>query len=205
MNVSQESGIVKEELVNFLFDNGAIKVGNFKLSSGLNSSYYLDLRILQSYPLFFRKTISLLKSLIQSQIGHDGFDVVCSIPTSGTIFGSALSYEIFKPHSYLRKDFKSYGTQKRLEGVVKSGSRVIFIDDVITTGQSLLTGIESIENSEICGVFVVVNRGQGSDKVFADRGIKLYSAIKISEIVTILLKSERISINEFQRITNELD
>lgn len=195
---------MKEDLVMFLFDKGAIKVGDFTLSSGLRSTFYLDLRILQSYPVFFRKSISLLKMLVLSHIGYDGFDIICSIPTSGTIFGSALAYELFKPHSYLRKDSKSYGTKRKLEGVIDSKSNMIFVDDVVTTGQSIINGVNSITESKICGVFVVVNRGQGADKQFKKMGIKLYSAITISEIFNILYKKKKISNKEVQSFFDEL-
>lgn len=195
---------MKEDLVMFLFDKGAIKVGDFTLSSGLRSTFYLDLRILQSYPVFFRKSISLLKMLVLSHIGYDGFDIICSIPTSGTIFGSALAYELFKPHSYLRKDSKSYGTKRKLEGVIDSKSNMIFVDDVVTTGQSIINGVNSITESKICGVFVVVNRGQGADKQFKKMGIKLYSAVTISEIFNILHKKKKISNKEVQSFFDEL-
>lgn len=196
--------IIKEDLVTFLFNKGAFKVGDFTLSSGLHSTFYLDLRILQSYPVFFRRAIFLLKMQVLTNIGYDGFDVICSIPTSGTIFGSALAYELFKPHSYLRKDSKSYGTKKRLEGVIEPKAKMIFVDDVVTTGQSVIDGINSISDSEICGVFVVVNRGQGANQSFKKMGIDLHSAISISEIVNILLKKEKISTKEFQSILNEI-
>lgn len=204
MSINGNIEVLKEDLVTFLFDKGAIKVGDFTLSSGLHSTFYLDLRILQSYPVFFRKSISLLKMLVLSHIGYDGFDIICSIPTSGTIFGSALAYELFKPHSYLRKDSKSYGTKRKLEGVIDSKSNMIFVDDVVTTGQSIINGVNSITESKICGVFVVVNRGQGADKQFKKMGIKLYSAITISEIFNILHKKKKISNKEVQSFFDEL-
>ncbi|HET8792486.1 MAG: orotate phosphoribosyltransferase [Candidatus Nitrosocosmicus sp.] len=204
MSINGNIEVLKEDLVMFLFDKGAIKVGDFTLSSGLRSTFYLDLRILQSYPVFFRKSISLLKMLVLSHIGYDGFDIICSIPTSGTIFGSALAYELFKPHSYLRKDSKSYGTKRKLEGVIDSKSNMIFVDDVVTTGQSIINGVNSITESKICGVFVVVNRGQGADKQFKKMGIKLYSAVTISEIFNILHKKKKISNKEVQSFFDEL-
>lgn len=204
MSIDSNIEIIKEEIVVFLFDKGAIKVGNFTLSSGLHSTFYLDLRILQSFPVFFRKAIQLLKILVLSQFGQEGFDMICSIPTSGTIFGSALAYELFKPHSYLRKDPKSYGTGKRMEGVIDPDAKMIFVDDVVTTGRSIIEAIDSISNYKICGVFVVVNRCQGADQIFKDMGIKLYSAISISEIVDILRKKEKITNKEFQTIIDEI-
>lgn len=204
MSKNENCEFMKEEVVTFLFDNGAIKIGKFTLSSGRSSSFYLDLRILQSYPIYFRKTIHLLKLLILSHLSYNEFEIICSIPTSGTIFGSALSYELFKPHSYLRKDSKTYGTQKRLEGIVPSNSKMIFIDDVVTTGKSIIEGTNTVNIEHIEGVFVIVNRSQGSDKIFSDKGIKLYSIVSMTEIVRILLRKERITHLEYQAILDEL-
>ncbi|MDN5846084.1 MAG: orotate phosphoribosyltransferase [Candidatus Nitrosocosmicus sp.] len=196
---------LEEDLVLFLFDRNAIKIGNFKLSSGSKSHFYLDLRILQSYPLYFRKTISLLKNLIQSQIGFGSFDYICSVPTSGTIFGSALSYELFKPHIYIRKDIKSYGTQKKIEGTLEPSSKILFVDDVITTGHSILSGIESLTNqSVISGVVVLVDRQQRPQDMFDHFPYGIRSAIPILRIIKILNDNARIDKNEYDAIKEEI-
>jgi orotate phosphoribosyltransferase len=91
-----------------------------------------------------------------------------------------------------------------LEGVIDSKSNMIFVDDVVTTGQSIINGVNSITESKICGVFVVVNRGQGADKQFKKMGIKLYSAVTISEIFNILHKKKKISNKEVQSFFDEL-
>ena len=196
---------LEEDLILFLFDKNAIKIGNFTLSSGRKSRFYLDLRILQSYPLYFRKTISLLKTLIHSQIGLESFDYLCSVPTSGTVFGSALSYELFKPHIYVRKDLKNYGTQKKIEGALEPNSKILFVDDVITTGQSILTALESLSNnSVVSGVVVLVDRQQGSQNLFDQFTLKIKSAITIHRIIDILNDNARINKNEYDRIKEEL-
>ena len=196
---------MEEDLILFLFDRNAIKIGDFTLSSGRKSHFYLDLRILQSYPLYFRKTISLLKDLIYSQIGFESFDYICSVPTSGTIFGSALSYELFKPHIYVRKDPKSYGCQKKIEGALEPNSKILFVDDVITTGQSILSGIESLPNHAVLGgVVVLVDRHQGSQDLFNQFGLKIKSVIPIFRIIKILNDNTRIDKNEYFKIKEEI-
>lgn len=196
---------LEEDLVLFLFDRNAIKIGNFTLSSGRKSHFYLDLRILQSYPLYFRKTISLLKNLIQSQIGLESFDYICSVPTSGTIFGSALSYELFKPHIYIRKDLKNYGTQKKIEGALEPNSKILFVDDVITTGQSILSGIESLTNhSVISGVVALVDRQKRSRDLFDHFALGIRSAIPILRIIKILNDNARIDKKEYDVIRGEI-
>ena len=196
---------LEEDIILFLFDRNAIKIGNFTLSSGRKSRFYLDLRILQSYPIYFRKTISLMKYLIHSEIGLDSFDYLCSVPTSGTVFGSALSYELFKPHIYVRKDIKTYGMQKKIEGALNPYSKILFVDDVITTGHSILKGIESLSyDSVIRGVVVIVDRQQGSQDLFDQFSLKIKSVIPILRIIKILNDNDRIDKNDYNDIKEEL-
>ncbi len=196
---------LEEDIILFLFDRNAIKIGNFTLSSGKKSRFYLDLRILQSHPVYFRKAISLLTYLIHSQIGLGSFDCICSVPTSGTVFGSALSYELFKPHIYIRKDLKSYGMQKKIEGEFTPNSKILFVDDVITTGHSVLSGIESLANhSTVSGIVVLVDRQQGSKDIHDQFAIKIKSAIPIHHIIKILKDNNRIDKNEYEAIKKEI-
>lgn len=197
--------LISQDLILFLFENNAIRIGDFTLSSGKKSMFYIDLRILQSYPPFFRKAIFLLKSLIIFKFGIEQFDYICSIPTSGTIFGSSLSYEIFKPHIYVRKSVKNYGTKKSIEGDLVPGTRVLFIDDVITTGQSLLTSIDLLKDKvKITGISVLIDRSQGSKEVFNKLGLTFQPAITIADIIDILNKNGKISKEIASKMSNEI-
>ena len=196
--------MLRDEIVTFLYDVNAIKLGNFTLSSGSHSSFYIDLRVLQSYPLYFRKTISLLKMLILSRIGLNGFDYICSIPTSGTIFGSSLSYELFKPHIYVRKDPKGYGTQKKIEGDLIPGSRVLFIEDVVTTGNSLLSAVKTITDYTTSNrAVIIMDRGQGATIRLKNHNIPIDSAISIDQAIEILRQNKRISYDDYRSIKEE--
>jgi orotate phosphoribosyltransferase len=192
------------DLILFLFDKDAIKIGDFTLSSGKKSKFYLDLRILQSYPLYFRKGIFLLKRYAMQYIGLDNFDYVCSIPTSGTVFGSSLAYEIFKPHIYVRKSIKQYGTQKTYEGNLISNSKVLFVDDVMTTGNSLISSVELLKDKSVVeDALVFVDRGQGAEFIMENHGIKMHKIISMDEIFNILIQNNRINEKNFHELINE--
>ena len=181
------------ELILFLYDKGAIKIGNFTLSSGIKSKFYLDMRILQSYPKYFRLTILLMKKYILDKIGMDNFNYICSIPTSGTIIGSSLAYELFKPHIYVRKSVKNYGLQKTFEGELQLNSKVLFIDDVITTGNSLVSSIELLKDkSIITDILVFIDRRQDYDDLLNKHNLRLHSIISIDKIFEILFQNDRI-------------
>src|SRR5919107_3392850 len=181
------------ELILFLYDKGAIKIGNFTLSSGIKSKFYLDMRILQSYPKYFRLSILLMKKYILEKIGLENFNYICSIPTSGTIIGSSLAYELFKPHIYVRKSVKNYGMQKTFEGELQLNSKVLFIDDVITTGSSLVSSIELLKDISIINdVLVFIDRRQDYKGLLNKHNFRLHSIISIDKIFEILFRNDRI-------------
>ncbi len=145
---------VKEFAV-FLYKKGALKFGDFTLSSGKKSSYYIDLRLVPSFPHQFRRMVKSLQSQISEEIGLDNFDSYASIPTSGLIIASALAIETVKPLIYVRTKPKDYGTSKSVEGNLEKDLKVLLIDDVATTGGSVvnadaiinpLVGIDAYES-----------------------------------------------------------
>lgn len=197
---------ILKDLILFLHKEDAIKMGDFTLSSGKKSKFYLDLRILQSYPRYFRNSIFLLKKYIMNNIGLDNFEYICSIPTSGTIFGSSLAYEIFRPHIYVRKNIKNYGTQKTFEGDLKSNSKVLFVDDVMTTGNSLISSIELLKDKSIINdVMVFVDREQGTKDLLKKYEIKIHKIISMNDIFEILYQNNRINETDYLDLKNELE
>ncbi len=101
-----------KEFATFLFEKGAIKFGDFTLASGKKSSYYIDLRIVTSFPHQFRKMVKYLQNQISETIGLENFDSFVSVPTGGLIIASALAIETVKPLIYVRTKPKEYGTTK---------------------------------------------------------------------------------------------
>ncbi len=173
-----------KEFAIFLQESGAIKFGNFKLSSGKESAYYVDLRLVPSFPHQFRKMVKSLQNLISEKIGLDNFDHIASVPTSGLIIASALAIETVKPLIYIRQKPKDYGTGSLIEGKMSEGSKVVLVDDVGTTGHSLLNAIKALKDAKIVvdSAFVIVNRLEGARERLENEKVKLY---EITDILTI--------------------
>ena len=196
-----------KEFATFLYKNDVIKFGNFTLASGKDSSYYIDLRLVPSFPHQFRKMIKNLQNLIIEKIGLDDFDSFASVPTGGLVVTSALAIETVKPLIYVRNKPKEHGTTKSIEGKVSAGMKVVMVDDVMTTGTSVLNGIKQLKESGllISDVFVIINRLEGADKAFSDMGVQIHQLTDILEITNILFQEKLINKEIFEKIKKQVN
>jgi orotate phosphoribosyltransferase len=195
-----------EELAMVLVKVRALQVGTFTLSSGKLSSYYVDLRTVPSFPGAYRYVIDCYLSLIKNEVGLDSFDAIAGIPTAGLAFSSPVALELKKPMIYVRKEEKDYGHKKRIEGTIKPGWRVLVMDDLITTGHSLLSGIEAIkeEGGEVKHVAVLIDRLEGGKANLKKAGVSLRPLTDITELAKTLLAKDEISDEEMQAIKSQV-
>jgi orotate phosphoribosyltransferase len=196
-----------KEFAIFLYKNNIIRFGNFTLASGKNSSYYVDLRLIPSYPHQFRKMIKNLQNLIVEKTGLDDFDCLASVPTGGLVVTSALAIEIVKPLIYVRSKPKEHGTTKSIEGKISAGMKVVMVDDVVTTGTSVLNGINQLKEAGllVSDLYVIINRLEGADKALSDIGVQTHQLTDILEITDILFQEKLIDKEIFEKIKNQVN
>ena len=196
-----------KEFATFLYKNDIIKFGNFTLASGKDSSYYIDLRLVPGFPHQFRKMIKNLQNLIIEKTGLDNFDSLASVPTGGLVVTSALAIEIVKPLIYVRNKPKEHGTTKSIEGKISAGMKVVMVDDVITTGTSVLNGIKQLKESglSVSDTFVIINRLEGADKAFSDIGVRIHQLTDILEITNILVQEKLIDEEILEKVKEQIN
>jgi len=196
-----------KEFAIFLYKNNIIRFGNFTLASGKNSSYYVDLRLIPSYPHQFRKMIKNLQNLIVEKTGLNDFDCLASVPTGGLVVTSALAIEIVKPLIYVRSKPKEHGTTKSIEGKISAGMKVVMVDDVVTTGTSVLNGINQLKEAGllVSDLYVIINRLEGGDKALSDIGVQTHQLTDILEITDILFQEKLIDKEIFEKIKNQVN
>ncbi len=175
---------VKAEICKILNKIGALKFGAFKLTSGKISPYYIDLRIIPSFPDAFQKICNLQTSFIKKEIGVKSFDRIAGIPIAGIPFASLIAYNLKKPFLYIRKGVRLHGRKRRIEGILTPGDRVLLIDDLITTGLSLVEAMKAIEaeGGVTTDAVVLLDREEKGKEKLDKNGIKLHALLKMSEI-----------------------
>ncbi|MCR6691739.1 MAG: orotate phosphoribosyltransferase [archaeon YNP-LCB-003-016] len=190
-----------EDIVKRLFKLNAILFGEFTLTSGLKSPYYIDLRVIPSYPDDFIRVCDAYYEILANEVGS--FDRIAGVPTAGIPFATMLAYRFRKPLIYVRKEVeRGHGRGRIVEGVLNVNDRVVIIDDVATTGESLMLTAQSIISmgGRVEDAVVLVDREQGAEAKLMKMGIKLHSLIKISDAARILLDHGLISGELYNKI-----
>ena len=175
---------LKEKLFNLL-NRDALKRGKFVLSSGKESNYYLDGRVITLTPEGAYLVASIILEMIKGEsIAAIGGPTLGADPMAGAIAAvSFINGQAIKSF-IVRKQTKEHGTQRQVEGPeLKKGERVILIDDVATSGKAIIEAYQALAKIGVLvdRAIVVVDRNQGAGENLAKIGIKLESIFKIAD------------------------
>jgi orotate phosphoribosyltransferase len=195
-----------ERMANILYKIDAIKFGVYKLSTGKASACYIDLRVIPSFPDAFREICDFYAQYITEQIGLKNFDRIAGIPLAGLPFASQIAYNLRKPFLYLRKGIKLRGRERRVEGILTSGNRVLLIDDLLTTGITLKKAADAVraEGGVVTDAVVFLDREEGGRQLLEKSGVKLHSLVKISDIATTLYELGAIDEESLKTIQKQI-
>jgi len=171
-----------------LIKSKALFTGEFILSSGRKSNFYVDM----SKVSFDAEGINLISRIIIEEfngswqyvnaIGGPAMGAICLTAGILTMFGE---FNIKKRGFSYLKQYKSHGKKELIEGDLRSDDRVVVLEDVTTTGNSLLKCVQEVQKlgCKIAGVMVVLDREEGAIELFKEKGIHFHPLIKISDII----------------------
>jgi orotate phosphoribosyltransferase len=196
----------KNEMAKILYNIDALKFGVFKLTSGKASPYYIDLRVVPSFPDAFRQICDFYGESITREVGLKNFDRIAGIPLAGIPFASQIAYNLKKPFLYMRKGIKRHGRQRRVEGILVSGDRVLLVDDLVTTGLTLKKAAEAVraEGGVVKEAVAFLDREEGGKEKLEKSGIKLHALLKISEVANTLYEIGAIDEESLKTILKQI-
>ncbi len=183
--------MTKRSLILSLFEIGAVQFGSFTLKSGIQSPFYLDLRRSVSFP----EILIAIADAFCEKMKPLQFDYLCGVPYTAIPFAAAVSIRHHVPMVLLRKERKTHGTGRILEGVYQAGQHCLILEDVITSGSSLLKSAEEIREDGLIveEAIVLVDRCQGGIEALEKKGIHTYPIFTLPEITTVLEEEGKIT------------
>ena len=187
------------ELVNRLFEIGAIQFGRFILTSGVESPYYLDLRRIVSYPDIFMEVV---RRYAEKLMEIPEFDVVVGIETGSIPIAAVIAHELGVPMVYVRKKRKDFGAGRLIEGVLNEGAEAVIIEDVVTTGGSIARAVEAVrqEGGIVNYAISFIDRLQGGRARLKTMGVELISITDVINIFKILYEDRRIPPTQYRKV-----
>ncbi len=181
----QELKELKAKLLTLL-KKEALKKGRFVLSSGKTSNYYLDGRIITLTPEGAYLVANIILELIKDRkIDAIGGPTLGADPIVGAIAAVSHIKKIPLKTFIVRKTAKEHGLQRQIEGPeLNKGDTAILVDDVATTGKSLVEAKEALDKIgvNVVKAIVIVDRGEGAKENLAQAGIKLESIFTIEDL-----------------------
>lgn len=183
-----------QALIHSLYKIGAVKFGEFTLKSGKTSQIYLDLRQIVSHPT----VLSAVGESIWTSITNPTCDIICGVPYTALPIATSISLHHNIPMIMRRKEKKDYGTKQMIEGAFKPGQQCLIIEDLVTTGSSVIETADELEAAgiKIKDVAVLIDREQGGKENLQARHYTLHAAFTLKHILHVLSYSNLLPENE---------
>jgi len=183
--------ITTDALALTLHDIGAIQFGRFRLHSGRESRVYIDLRVLVSYPEALRQATAAYQTVLDGL----AFDLLAATPMAGLPIGTAICLAMDRPLIYPRKTAKSYGTGKNIEGRYAIGQTAVVVDDLITSGDSIMEAIATVKAAglKVHDAVVLIDREQGGRAMLEEQGYRLHAVVAVRDLLATLHEHGRLS------------
>jgi orotate phosphoribosyltransferase len=169
----------KEELIKLLKECNALKFGHFILTSGAISDYYIDIKKASTNP-------NILKKIAIFMSEHtEGYEIIAGMELGAVPLIVALSLETNIPYVIVRKEKRGHGTAKQIEGGNVKNKKTLIIEDVTTSGGSVIKTINCLrENKAIVDkVIVIVDRDSGTNEKLKNMNINFHPLLTVNDIL----------------------
>lgn len=174
----------RDQLRQFINDLAVVR-GKVTLASGREADYYVDMRRVtldgQAAPLVGRVMLELTRDFDFDAVG--GLTMGAD-PVATAMLHAASAAERRLDAFVVRKEAKSHGLQRRIEGPDVAGRKVLVVEDTSTTGGSALTAVEALREAgaEVVAVAVIVDRDTGAQQAVEAAGLTYLAAFGLDDL-----------------------
>jgi len=160
-----------------LMEMGVVQTGDFVLSSGKRSSYFVNIKRASTDP-------SVLREIGKAMAPHVGSARIAGMVLGAVPIAVAVALETGRPYVMVRKEQKDHGTRDLIEGEVQPGEEFVVVEDVATTGGSTLRVIAALreKGARVSKAIVVVDREEGASEMLSEHGVELISLFSAKEL-----------------------
>ena len=170
--------MANQQLIDALRDADAVKFGEFELSHGGTSNYYVDKYVFETDP----RCLELIAEAFADRVGESK---LAGVALGAVPLVAVTSVETGTPYVIARKQAKEYGTGNRIEGELAEGEEVVVLEDIATTGQSAVDAVAALREAGavVDRVLVVVDRQEGATENLADHDVELESLLTADDLL----------------------
>ncbi|GGL44547.1 orotate phosphoribosyltransferase [Sporolactobacillus putidus] len=175
----------------------------FTWASGIHSPVYCDNRIILAYPAIRADVIKAFVQLVKTD--YPDAEVIAGTATAGIPHAALIAEAMNLPMAYVRSSAKSHGRKKQIEGIIKPGQKVVVIDDLISTGGSVLTAVHALEEAkaDVLGVAAIFTyQLPQADKNFSEANTKLKTLTDFETLIHLAVAQGVISNAQLQQLKN---
>ena len=194
---------LRSEIASILLSIGAVKINvqsPFTWSSGIRSPLYCDNRLILSHP----NVREIIKSgLIEEGKNFDKYDAIAGVATAGIPHGMLLADALHLPFAYVRAKAKSHGRKNQIEGDLTPGSKILVIEDLISTGGSSMAAVKALEENgmQVIGVLAIFSYGfKDADNLFNSTGCPFKTLTNLEELLIQAKKLRSLSDNDMREV-----
>lgn len=189
------------DLILQLYDIGCVVFGDHVQASGAVFPYYIDLRKIISIPQIFHQIVSAYADILKDL----KFDRIAGIPYGSLPTATGLALRMERPMIFPRKEVKTYGAGKLIEGHFQAGETIVVVDDILISGKSVMEGAAKLQSAglNVEDIVVLIDHEQGVKDKLRMNGYRAHSVLALSEIAQILYQANRIDSEQFNLLTGE--
>jgi uridine monophosphate synthetase len=189
------------DLILQLYDIGCVVFGDHVQASGAVFPYYIDLRKIISIPQIFHQIVSAYADILKNL----KFDRIAGIPYGSLPTATGLALRMERPMIFPRKEVKTYGAGKLIEGHFQPGETIVVVDDILISGKSVMEGAGKLKSAglNVEDIVVLIDHEQGVKDKLQANGYSAHSVLALSEIAQTLYQANRIDTEQFNLLTAE--